>query len=241
MLGPPRTTPDHTRTTLAASQQVNSEEGKPIETATSKPTIAAPSRSLNLYERQIMQSKLFHRLVLEAYDIHNNLRPALAKLPCAWPIYAGAKLNEQFNLGLSPATDPELTDFAKLPSHEAHQVDLARRLGVGVLVAEYLQRESDRTYDLWTTPVLTPFLAFADRTVQSMLRARGGNPRELPEVTAACTQLATLLTQFHDLMADQQVCDLTWHAARAGVGKPVPDKVHAGVGRGVPEKSLVFE
>lgn len=157
-----------------------------------------------------MQSKPFHRLVLEAYDIHTTLRPALAKLPHAWPIYAGAKLNEQFNLGLRPANDPELIDFAKLPSHEARQVDLARQLGVGVLVAEYIQRESDRTYDLWNTPVLTPFLAFADRAVQALLRVRVGNPRELPEVTAACTQLATLLTQFHDLMAGQQVYDLTW-------------------------------
>lgn len=156
-----------------------------------------------------MQIKPFHRLVLEAYNIHTTLRPALAKrtsLPHG--VHAGALLNEQFTFGAQAKSDPDGSVLESLPNHEAHRVNLAWQLGIGVLMAEHIERERPYRYDLWGTPLATSFALVADRAVQAMtLQPAGGAPVPL-KVATACAQLAALVEQFHAVLARQQTHDL---------------------------------
>ncbi|MDO8449167.1 MAG: hypothetical protein Q7T10_10230 [Rhodoferax sp.] len=155
----------------------------------------------------------YARIVLDAYDIQTTGRAHIAQMHHE---RAGAHLS---TLALSLAPEPRQIQGMALALdslyYEAWEVsEIAHKLGVGVLIAEYLVRETNGDFDLFRHPLDTAFKRTAVRALATLVKncTDHRKARAAPEVHTAYQEIGALLPCLGRVVHDSQ---------RASMGLPI--------------------
>ena len=182
-----------------------------------------------------MNNTQFSRIILNAFDVKDKLRPELA---CMKPVHAGDALSEQFSYLHDPGTRSPSDAYGDGPECQAWDVaDDARRLGLGTLIAEYLEREEQHLHDQWHIPIQTEFGVIAEAALNALVEncADAQNARATPELHDAYVYLAGELNRLSTVLLRYKQSaigqyrnpnpSLAEEAARWGIVVPEPATV----------------
>lgn len=138
-----------------------------------------------------------------------------------------AFLCQQFHLGYQPTTFTPGNDDGP-ECHALEVADEARRLGIGVLIAEFALRSAAGSHDLWAVPMPdTSYSAQAVKAMAHLLRNWQDAPAaiEAQPVQDARRSLAQALRDMHDADLRQKAIELGETRQRSASARPTARRV----------------
>jgi hypothetical protein len=151
-------------------------------------------------------NQLCEQIIRTAYDIQTNARPLIAQLHQA--DIAAHLISMEISYPKEPEPSPgHFLDRLDHPYWQAAEVAKdAHRLGVGVLIGDYLLRRTRGELSLICRPLDTTFKRTANRAMNAMLKRWTDHTeaRAVPELHAAYLKLDAMLDVLADMMRDDQ-------------------------------------